>query len=319
MSCYDDFVSEAHEELIRLIDQGNDVVIIGDNASGKSDLIRMLAVGRIEDCYYIDVVNRSFVVGKVSENIISDVESVINVDMINKRLDDEHFNREDYFALHDRIERWFSIYQDELVEITKDFFRNDFYFDKDLDERGVYKAYVAGKEWRLSSGYQAFLRIVAELIVCRMYYKETDLIVVIDELDQFLSVGNASRIFDFIRGCFNNYQFVITTHSSDLIVNSKDFKLLSLEGTKYMVYDGDDFDTLTSVNVLFDELYFKENDRGKKNSLDTRLDDVLDSLLNHRISGSWNQKDENALEALKSEKMTGVQKIIYMQIKDWDV
>ena len=52
MKSYNDFLIKVETEVKKNIDNNVDVVIIGDNASGKSDLIREYALKMIDNCYY---------------------------------------------------------------------------------------------------------------------------------------------------------------------------------------------------------------------------------------------------------------------------
>lgn len=317
MKSYNDFLIDAEVE-IEKISNNEDVIIIGDNASGKSDLIRKYALKMIDKCYYIDAVNRSFDSNSISSVLHGGTNHGINIEMIRQRLDDEKYNREDYFANNDKVERWFLAYKDVLAAKVRKFFQNNFCFRQEVDERGIiYKVFVDDQEWRLSSGYQAVLRILSELLLCEKYYQSSDLVVIIDEIDQFLSASNAAKFFNFIRNEFPHYRFVVTTHSADLLVNSTRYKLIVLKNNEYIIYDGDDFDTLTSVNTLFASA-FKGRVRDNERDYTTRIDDELAGLLNRRIGGEWNEEDELALRRLKEKKLTGSQKLLYVQIRDWN-
>lgn len=77
-----------------------DSVIIGDNSSGKSLLLRTLISkkGIKDEVYFIDAVNRGFDISKiVEESRPHDYKNTI----LSKRLQEDYFNLKDSFNCYD--------------------------------------------------------------------------------------------------------------------------------------------------------------------------------------------------------------------------
>lgn len=79
-----------------------DTIILGDNSSGKSLLLRMLVekAGNTDSVYFIDAVNRGFDVTKVSNDIR---ESEYKRTIINTRIQEEYFNIKDSFNCYGTV------------------------------------------------------------------------------------------------------------------------------------------------------------------------------------------------------------------------
>ena len=87
-----------------------DTIIIGDNSSGKSELLRKLIyeLRKFQNVYFIDAVNRNFSVQAISRTAKL---PIYTEHIINTRLDEEHFNIEDSFNCYGtRTERIEIIY-----------------------------------------------------------------------------------------------------------------------------------------------------------------------------------------------------------------
>lgn len=107
-----------------------DTVIIRDNSSGKSLLLKLLLqkVGETDGIYFIDAVNRSFDVSKV---IKDDKKPEYKKTILNMRVQDEYFNLKDSFNCYgtvtERIEQIYYLYEERLQELfgrlTNDRFR----------------------------------------------------------------------------------------------------------------------------------------------------------------------------------------------------
>ena len=312
---YANIIDEAVFILNNVLKNTNDdIIVIGDNASGKSDVLRTYAQKIVDECYYIDAVNRSFNQDRIASTMPTQSTPDISSRMISIRLERERFNLSDWFGNNDYVERWFPIYRDELERLSKKFFEDNISF-REVNGRILF--FVNDKECRLSSGYQAMFRIFAELTLCRKFYTNKELVVIIDELDEFLSVKNAACIFNYIRSEFSEYRFVITTHSADMLVKSNNYRLMVMQSTDITTYDGNEFDTLTMINTLFNKLFFtSKNDNDSEG--DYEIDEILARLLNHRLSGFWTEIDKRDLVYIKNQKLTGSQQMLYAQIKEWN-
>lgn len=292
-----------------------DTIIIGDNSSGKSMLLKMLIEkeGKTAAVYFIDAVNRGFDITKIAKgNWTHEYKNTI----INTRIQEEYFNLKDSFncygTLTERIEEmydWLGEKMQILFEIlTKDGFQiipGSIFGDVEFKQgKGL-----------LSSGYQAIVRLLMELL----YYQEKCIVekgidrslVIIDELDEFLSPGYAYKIFPFIKEHFPKMNFVITTHSCDLIAGACNSNLIVLDDTGFEIMDTNDYQSVSEVQIIFDRVF------GSHSVSKPKIEEVLRRLFNNKLNNGWTQRDQLQLEQLQLEQLTPSQQLIYRQIMEW--
>ena len=110
-----------------------DTIILGDNSSGKSLLLRMLVekAGNTDSVYFIDAVNRGFDVTKVSNDIR---ESEYKRTIINTRIQEEYFNIKDSFNCYgtvtERIEEMYYPLEDKLQALFESLTNEHFHIIK---------------------------------------------------------------------------------------------------------------------------------------------------------------------------------------------
>ncbi len=292
-----------------------DTIIIGDNSSGKSLLLRMLVEKACDtdSVYFIDAVNRGFDVTKVTNDIR---ESDYKRTIINTRIQEEYFNIKDSFNCYgtvtERIEEMYYPLEDKLQGLFESLTEERFYIVK-----GDVLGEVQFKEGRalLSSGYQAIVRILMELL----YYQEKcvkakrleRVVVIIDELDEFLSPGYARKIFSFLKENFPEMELVITTHSCDLIVGAQNANLVVLDKSGYEVIDVNDYQSVSEVQIVFDRIF------GVHSRHVSKTEDILRRLLNNKLNNAWTGQDQLQLEILQKERLTASQQLICKQITEW--
>lgn len=294
-----------------------DTVMIGDNSSGKSLLLRLL-IQKMEACkeevYFIDAVNRSFDIKDVQRE---KRKPVYKPTILSTRLQENYFNLADSFSCYgtstERAEEIYSAYEKEVqalfCELTGERFEMLHYGD---ELREV--AFPSGVGL-LSSGYQALVRLLLELL----YYQEMGMKkrglskarVVIDELDEFLSPRYAGRIWGFIKENFPGMDLIATTHSCDLVASAKNANLIVLEAGGYEVMDAGDYTSLSEVQLVFGRLF------GEQEELVSGTEQTLRRLFNNKISGVWTKEDESRLQQLGREPLSASQQLIYRQIREW--
>lgn len=311
MSLYQNMISNVCQALIDNKLEYADTIIVGDNSSGKSEVLKQLVrMGNAGDYYYIDAVNRYFNIQQVTDRwIYADIH--YSPGIVDQRMDDETFNHIDTFY-YDKIpmsiETLYSVYSERIQSLMKDFL--DVEFDIRLGQTGR-EAYVDDKNVDLSSGYQAILRLFIEIL----YVSATNGsgTIIIDEADEFLSAKNSGRIFDFLRKRFAKFNFIITTHSADLIANAEQCNLVLLEGDGFEVLDAGDFASVSQVYNIFNSLF----DVSEKDTK-TKIDDALRRFLNNKMSGIWTDEDDVQLKALKEKTLTKAQRLVVRQIEEWE-
>lgn len=292
-----------------------DTIIIGDNSSGKSLLLKLtvMEAGDTDSVYFIDAVNRGFDVRMaVKDNKKPEYKSSI----LKMRLDEEHFNVRDSFNCYgtvtERIEQIYFLYEDRLQRLFERLTEDPFRIGPDHVLGEV--EFKKGKG-TLSSGYQALVRLLLELL----YYQEQCItekhlehaLVIIDELDEFLSPGYAYKIFPFLKEKFPQMEFVIATHSCDLVAGTQKANLIILDDFGCEVLDAGDYSSVSEVQIIFDRLY------GEHLTQTSETEQRLRRLLNNRINMVWTDQDQRNLEDLKKERLTASQKLILRQITEW--
>lgn len=310
MSCYQNMLIRLSRILLEGKLPYNDTIIIGDNSSGKSDILKKM----IEDSdgssyYFIDAVNRYFdiaqIMSKWEQEILFSKE--INI----HRLKEDNFNHKDSFyygGTPKAVEDFYINYSDELNELMKEFL--DIQFEIKRGTVG-WEVYIDGEKETLSSGYQALLRLFIEIV----YYEKTKKIgiVVIDEIDEFLSVKNCGEIYGFLRKKFPALNFVVTTHSADLVANTENANLILLQNGEFEVLDSGDFSSISQVYDIFEAVLERDGEKSEKE----KIDDRLRILLNNKMSGVWESEDEKKLADVKNQNLTKAQKLIIKQIEEW--
>ena len=291
-----------------------DNVIVGDNSSGKTLLLKLfIEKARDNDVYFIDTVNRGFDVRKISkiENR-QDYKTTI----LRTRIQEEYFNLVDSFncfgTLTERVEMIYQLYENEVqslfYEITND--RFEILCDTQSGEvdfgngRGI-----------LSSGYQAIIRILLELL----YYQDmvirkeqiSSSWVVIDELDEFLSPKYSAIILEFLKRKFPWGKWIVTTHSCDLVAHTRNANLVVLEKSVCEVIDINDYSSVSEVRIIFERLFGTHVDPS------SQVEGILRRLLNNRINQAWGKEDEECLRQLKDQKLSASQQMIVRQIQEW--
>lgn len=292
-----------------------DSVIIGDNSSGKTMLLKLFIeqAGSYENIYFIDAVNRGFDVKKISK---MKKKPEYKTTILETRLRETHFNLLDSFNCYgtstERIEMIYLLYEKEVqslfYELTND--RFEIIYENPLGEvdfgdgRGL-----------LSSGYQAVIRILLELL----YYQDMEVEkrqmqyawIVIDELDEFLSPRYSANFLQFLKKKFPWGKWLITTHSCDLVAFTQNANLVILENGSCEVIDINDYSSVSEVQIIFGRLFnISTNEESQKNI-------VLRRLLNNKMNHAWGQSDEECLKQIEEQELTASQRIILSEIRKW--
>lgn len=307
-----------NEYVDRLINQSLSYVssvVIGDNSSGKSLFLRkFIEKASLEgNVYFIDAVNRFFDVKKVSK---TEKKPEYRKSIMETRLKVEYFNLVDSFNYYgtstERIERIYTLYEREVQDLFEELTGERF----SLREGDIF-GYVDFKKMQglLSSGYQAIIRILLEML----YYSEMVIAksnvntawVVIDEVDEFLSPKYSSKLIEFLKEKFPWASWLVTTHSCDLVAETRDMNLIVLKNGEFEVVDINDYSSISEVQIIFKRVF------GNQLNQESVIDNDLRRLLNNKISNAWGEEEEDLLCRLKKEKLSASQQLIVKQIQEW--
>ncbi len=292
-----------------------DSVVIGDNSSGKTMLLKLLVenVKGNSPVYFIDAVNRGFDVKKISR---TDRKPEYKKTILETRLQEAYFNLVDSFncfgTLTERIEIIYRLYEKEVQELFYELTNDRFQV---IYDNPIGEVDFGNEQGLLSSGYQAVIRILLELL----YYQEMEIEknslhsawLVIDELDEYLSPRYCAAIMNFLRKKFPWGRWIITTHSCDLVANTNDSNLIILDSGNCEVIDINDYSSVSEVQIIFDRVF------GSREGSKSETENVLRRLLNNRMNRGWGEQDEVCLEQIEKRKLTASQQLIVRQIREW--
>ncbi|MCI9128398.1 MAG: ATP-binding protein [Eubacterium sp.] len=312
MTCYQNMINDLTDIIQREGLPYKDTIIIGNNSSGKSELVKnLLQKAGFENWYLIDAVNRYFSVSQIYKMSGEASKLQFSKKIAEHRLEEDNFNLKDtfyYMGVPTSIENFYFEFATEIKRLIQQFL--DVRLEIKQTEVG-YEVYLDNVISTLSSGYQALIRIFMEMeYVKRTMERGT---IIIDEIDEFLFAYNSGRIFEFLRHEYSRFSFVVTTHSADLIANAMQANILLLSDGTYEFLDADDFNSVSQVYNIFDSI-FKDT---KISDYKDRVDTCLRRLLNNKVSGIWVEADENEFMRIKEMNLTKVQKVLIRQIEEW--
>lgn len=323
MRSYHNMVEKVTEFICDNQKNDESYILIGDNSSGKSEILqKVIEKEQNEAVYFIDSVNRTFKIndvelaGKSYENINYDLFPIIDM-----RLNPLNFNLQDTFGVASCIERLYAKYEKQIRRMCQEFLNKNIQIEKEiLEEVGLTEnvVFIDGEQAKLSSGYQAVLRLFCELeffIDAMQVNGWKKGLVVIDEIDEYLSPKYNAEILNYLKSQFGKLNFLVTTHSLELVKYTRNMNLLVIEEDTYEIYTGQQLEDTLLAEDVFTNLFFEKRKIHK--SGDDFFDKELRRLLNIKIAGLWSEDNEKELHDLPFNTMTPHQKIIYKQIEGW--
>lgn len=312
MACYQNTINE----LIRIIKENKlpyqNTIIIGNNSSGKSELLKKLILqSGFHKWYLIDSVNRYFSAGQIFKMSGEAAKVQYSDKIVEHRLMEDNYNLKDtfyYMGVPTAIENFYFEFEQEVKRLFQKFLNVTLQISQ---TKIGYKVYLDGVESALSSGYQALIRIFMEM----EYVKRTITkgAVIIDEIDEYLFAYNSRRIFDFLRQEYEEFSFIITTHSADLIANANDANLVLLSDNAYELMDAGDFNSVSQVYNIFNSIFQDRNIDEEKEKTDA----CLRRLLNNKAAGIFREQDQKELMEKKNMNLTKLQRVLIRQIEEW--
>ena len=322
MKSYQEMIDRITDIVCKNSADRQNYILIGDNSSGKSDVLRNVVKRKLGGpVYFIDSVNRTFNADHVE--LVSDSFQNIRLDaqkVSEERISLFNYNLRDTFCVSSCIEQIFAKYSSKVFKLCKLFLNHELLIVREQLEAGVVENQVLldGITVRLTSGYQAVVRLFSEILYfCDvMAQKEWDRgFVVIDELDEYLSPRHSAEIFNFLQENFAALNFLVTTHSSDMAANTRNTNLILLYESDFEMYANSGSEHTADAESIFAKLFFE--DKFIHQSDDDSADRKLRKLLNLKIAGLWDDTAQKELKGLKYGQMKPHQKMIYRQIEEW--
>lgn len=322
MKSYQNMIHRIVDIICENSSDGQNYILIGDNSTGKSDILRKVTERKSKGAvYFIDSVNRTFDAGRVE--LVGESYKNLKLDsqrIVLERISLFNYNQRDTFCVPSYIEQIFAKYSSEVYTLCKIFLGHELEIVQEKLEAGVVENQVIldGNAAKLSSGYQAVMRLFTEILYfCDvMSEKKWDHgFVIIDELDEYLSPRNSSMIFNFLQERFPKLNFLITTHSLDMVASARNSDLILLNESDYEIYAESELGNTVDVDRIFSKLFFK--DKSIHQSSDDSIDEKLRTLLNMKIAGLWDEAAQIEFQKMGNGHMQPHQKMIYRQIEEW--
>lgn len=251
--------------------------------------------------------------------------SINSEEIVSLRLSESNFNLVDSFGLQiNNVESLYATYEDALRVSLEEFAGIDFKIEQRGNGiTGTKSNYVVvnGNEEFLSNGYQAIVRILIELIQYENQISaDSKIIVVLDEIDKYLSPSYTAKIFPYLQERFPLWTFCVTTHSRDLLKYTSNYILCPLkqnnEGVvQYEFISSLDIHNEKQIETIFSDIFF-ESER-KSTSSNDEVDIRLRQFLNLKLTDSWDESCEHEFQEIEFEQLAPHQKLLYRQIEEW--
>lgn len=291
-----------------------DSILIGENAAGKSEALKRFIKQSQRVLYFIDAVNRCFDIKAVKplEEGVKYKEEILRA-----RIQDDNFNLKDTWAYYgtatECIELIYPQFEENLQSLLRECVGIGFsIYSPETQE----VKYDSGDIGRLSSGYQAMIRILLELL----YFQKTRPVdgnkrplVVVDEMDEYLSPNNAINLYNCIKRNFSEIDIILTTHSAEVVAAASNSNILIMHENNVEVLDANDYPTIDEVMNIFKDIF--EISTNEEN--DTQYGQLLRQLFNNRIAGIWGKNETECYESIPEEQLTIAQRLLYRQIGEW--
>ncbi|MGL4948987.1 MAG: hypothetical protein ACRC5M_01275 [Anaeroplasmataceae bacterium] len=248
----------------------DDVVIIGDNSIGKTDIIYGYIKKSAKKIHFIDAHNKKFNIENIIIEKIQEVKIPLLQNVLETRLNKSVFNLCDSFSQTLlEIEQIYSFFKDDLIKLI------ELYLNKKIELKleMIGKAPVIitkigifinnEKYENLSNGYQAIIRLFLEIIYANYLQAEE---IIIDEVNEFLSPKNEENIFPFLKENFPNLRFIMTTHSPEFISSISEGILLIVDETFIEIQDLSEFETPNDIRKIYLNLFNNKKSESEKNA-----------------------------------------------------
>ena len=226
---------------------------------------------------------------------------------------------QDTFAAASRIEHLYVKYRRQIEKFCESFLNKKFTIEREDDGVGNPENVVKidGEIMTLSSGYQALIRIFCEILFfsdCMKVQRLEKGIVVIDEIDEYLSPKYSAEILNFLHDEFSNIHFIVTTHSLDLVETTENATIIVINKCTYATYTSEFLRDTVSANDIFTNLFFENRKLHVSDNDD--MDNQLCQYLNSKVAGMWDEKMQEELEQINLEDLKPHQRLIFKQIKE---
>lgn len=294
-----------------------DMVIVGENRAGKSNLLKDIIrkVG-FDKAYFIDDKNRCIpsIRGLSSDKFDKfDASEVVEV-----RFDENNFNKYDVFSSDSGSE----VVLEELIsnkskyiELFKEVLNINLVIPEEASEGDIEVNDIVEEIFfdktnlmKISSGVQSKLRILMEV---NYAYEKGYKVVIIDEFNTNLDFKNSYLFFKQLKSKYNDIRFIITSHSIYTVKGIENIDVIKIYKQYENIYDNPcetyDGDDLDNLEIIDKKLFGGAN---KVNEKDIELSNCLKNVITNKDISENEKKMINEIEDL-----TPRQKIVCEYIK----
>lgn len=291
----------------------SDSILIGENASGKSEAIKRFMQEADRVIYFIDAINRNFNIHAVKA---LGEQLQYKSSILRKRLEDDHFNLRDSWAYYGTATECVELIYPHFEERIQSLLRSCFGIGFSIYSPETQEVqYDSGDIGRISNGYQAIIRILLELL----YFQEVNpvknqerALVIIDEIDEYLSPNNAGKLFELMKKEFPKTDFIVTTHSPEVIAVASKCNIIIMHESSVEILDAGDFRNIDEAMVVFKGVFGRS-----QNSDGSQYEEILRQLFNNRIAGIWGENEQRSYAMINETELTKAEKVLYRQIGAW--
>lgn len=271
-----------------------DMILIGENTSGKSNIIKGAIKGlKFKDVYLIDSNNR---VIPIKRGLIGDEFDKFKVmDLVKCRIKKDYFNKKDVFSDDSEGE----VILGELIKNNakyKRLFKDildiemEYQDSNDFVEDEVEQIYIDGSNLaEISSGIQSMLRILMEV---NFAYEHNCKTIFIDEFNCNLDYEASSELFIKLRKNYPNIRFIITSHDIYTLKGVDNADIVRVykgyEEPEKNICEFFDSNDLENLEMIDRKLFTGTNNRNQKNEKDILIGNALKAV----VSGKEITEDE---------------------------
>ena len=302
--------------------------LIGDNASAKTFILEStIHINKnLTNCYYISVHNRSINIDNAdflpslninTANFIStfNINSGVLRKLLNKRLESTLLEKEQDLWVDNSLGTilFAKLFLSKSFNyLIGDFFESYIHIDiKEYDFSSKKEILINNvKHETLSNGISSIIRLLIEIEIAKILGSE---IIFIDEIEKYLDTNNSYKLILFIQNRYKELQFIISTHSDDIIAGGDDFNIISIINNsndvnlkEVEIYNSNDFTSSFDVKRKF----FQLPENKKYLSLFDTVDNLYTNLIMQRGISPSDQKIFEEIKANYSKLPEKVKNVI---------
>lgn len=204
----------------------------------------------------------------------------------------------------------FGITVKESLSNTQEALKSELY----LEIEG--QRFTIGGSKDLSSGYQSILRLFTELFLLRDGYKE-NFIIFLDEISKSLDSKNSLKLIGVLEKYFPNYQFIITTHSYDLILGTKNSKILRVENQNVVDYFEDSyFETVDQVRTIVFGIEDNLEELDEKEKILNKIGFLIENLTTKKSDYNFRELENYISDVKKHTEQSNQIKVMWEYAKE---